>query len=170
MDVTIKAGGKTSVIHATQHHPFWDTTGHAWTDADHLRSGDRLRTDNGTVATVVSTTVVPGAAKMWDLTVQTTHDFYIVTTIAKVLVHNCGGLIPNASLDATGKVHGTLPSPGDLGQYDPDALGILRDELKLSVQTRIARTVDLGADYGHSARIAEEQALIKSIDKYLADG
>jgi RHS repeat-associated protein len=98
MDVIIKAGGKTSVIHATQHHLFWDVTRHAWTDAQNLKPGDGLHTDNGgTIATVVSTTVVPGAADMWDLTIQTAHDFYIVAAAASVLVHNCGGIDLNYS-------------------------------------------------------------------------
>ena len=28
---------------------------------------------------------------MWDLTIQTAHDFYVVTTGAGILVHNCEG-------------------------------------------------------------------------------
>ena len=89
MDVTIKAGGKTSVIHATQKHLFWDVTRHAWERANQLAAGDQLRTDEGALATVAGTIVIPGAADMWDLTVSTTHDFYVVTTTANVLVHNC---------------------------------------------------------------------------------
>lgn len=80
-----------------------------------------------------------------------------------------GTRIPDAILGAAGKVHGDLPSPADLGEYDAEALVTLREELQQSVQTRIAKTVELGADYGHSARLAEEQALIRSIDKHLAD-
>lgn len=80
-----------------------------------------------------------------------------------------GSRIPDAFLDATGKVHGPLPNSGDLGEYDSEALATLRDELAQSVQSRIAKTVQLGSDYGHSARIAEEQALIRSIEKHLAD-
>jgi hypothetical protein len=80
-----------------------------------------------------------------------------------------GTRIPDAILDAAGKVHGTLPLPADLAEYDTEALETLRDELQQSVQTRIANTVRLGADYGHNDRLAQEQALIKSIDKYLAD-
>jgi hypothetical protein len=80
-----------------------------------------------------------------------------------------GTRIPDVILDATGKAHGQLPSPADLGEYDTEALETLRDELEQSAQKRIAKTVQLGADYGHSARIAEEQALIRSITKYLAD-
>jgi hypothetical protein len=88
LDVTIKSGGKTSVIHATQHHPFWDATRGAWIDGQSLKPNDRLRTDSGANATVIATVRVPGAADMWDLTVQTTHDFFVVTTAADVLVHN----------------------------------------------------------------------------------
>ena len=89
MDVAIKVGAKTSVVHTTQHHPFWDVTRKAWIEADQVAAGDQLRTDNGSIATVAGTVVVPGAADMWDLTVQTSHDFYIDTTAANILVHNC---------------------------------------------------------------------------------
>lgn len=89
MDVTVKAGGKTSTIHATQKHLFWDVTRHAWTEADRLARGDQMRTNDGALATVAGTVVVPGAADMWDLTVQTSHDFYVVTTTSNILVHNC---------------------------------------------------------------------------------
>jgi len=75
----------------------------------------------------------------------------------------------HAVLDGTGKVHGKLPKPADLGKYGPEDLATLRDHLQQSVQKRIQKTVELGSDSGHSARIAEEQALIKSIEKHLAD-
>ena len=89
MDLTVQTGAKSSVIHATQHHLFWDATRHAWTEADRLTAGDQLRTDDGTFAAVTSTLVVTGAADMWDLTVTNNHDFYIVTATANILVHNC---------------------------------------------------------------------------------
>ena len=74
---TVQTGAKTSVIHATQHHLFWDATRHAWTEADRLSAGDALRTDDGTFAAVTSTLVVTGAADMWDLTVVNDDDFYM---------------------------------------------------------------------------------------------
>ncbi|MDQ2837152.1 MAG: polymorphic toxin-type HINT domain-containing protein [Actinomycetota bacterium] len=89
MDVTVDSGGRTDVIHATQHHLFWDVIRKAWVEADQLAAGDQLRTDSGAVATVAATVVTPGAADMWDLTVNNAHDFYVVTTAATVLVHNC---------------------------------------------------------------------------------
>jgi hypothetical protein len=67
MDVTVTAGGGTSTIHATQHHPFWDVTRHAWIDANQLQVGDQLTTTDG-------------AGDMWDLTVANTHDFYVTAT------------------------------------------------------------------------------------------
>ncbi|GAA4174190.1 toxin C-terminal domain-containing protein [Gryllotalpicola koreensis] len=98
MDVNVKdAQGHASTVHATAKHLFWDQTKKAWTLANHLAPGDRLRTDDGTTATVASTHAVPGTADMWDLTVQGDHDFYVQLTpevlagagSAAILVHNC---------------------------------------------------------------------------------
>ncbi len=89
------------------------------------------------------------------------------------LVHNAcpapikGGTLIDAALDSTGKVHGILPKLKDLAKYSGDDLEALLPQLRSSVQKRIETTVKLGADYGHNARIAEEQALIKSIEKLL---
>jgi|RhiMethySRZTD1v2_1073278.scaffolds.fasta_scaffold174674_1 hypothetical protein len=69
-------------------------------------------------------------------------------------------------LDASGKVHGYLPEVQDLRRYHAEDLARLRDQLRIRVQTRIAKTVELGADYGHDARILEEQQLLKSIEKH----
>ncbi len=70
-------------------------------------------------------------------------------------------------LDRTGKVHGELPSVGELRKYDPNELLQFQDELKLSVQKRIEVTVERGGDPGHGERQAAEQALIIGIDKIL---
>jgi hypothetical protein len=89
MDVTVTGGsGSHSTIHTTQHHPFWDLTTHSWVDADHLRAGDQLLADNGASVTLTATVIVPGAADMWDLTINGVHDFYITTGSDTVLVHN----------------------------------------------------------------------------------
>jgi hypothetical protein len=80
-----------------------------------------------------------------------------------------GERVFDAALDATGKVHGVLPHPKDLGKYGIYELMRLRDELAQSVQTRIEVTARLGADFGHSNRLADEQQLIKSLEKILQD-
>ncbi|MBG6133197.1 RHS repeat-associated protein [Aquimarina sp. EL_43] len=74
---------------------------------------------------------------------------------------------PLPSLDATGKVHGTLPKIKDLSKFSKDELKILLRELKLSVQRRIKVTSRLGRDRAHGQRQGAEQDLIKSIEKHL---
>ena len=106
MDVTVRSGGTTTVIHSTQHHPFWDTRTRQWTEADVLTVGDGLLTSSGGTATVAATKVVPGTAYMWDLTVATDHDFYVGPGTG-VLVHNC----PIDDLAASGRE----PDPADSG-------------------------------------------------------
>ncbi|WEV32778.1 polymorphic toxin-type HINT domain-containing protein [Mycolicibacterium fortuitum] len=127
LDLTItNAAGVSSVINTTSGHPFYspvraDSTtialaasttptqdyGPGWTEAKDLRSGDALYTPNGVAAQVKSTTPVPGDADMWDLTIETTHTFYITTPTASVLVHNC----PVAGPD--------LPVPTPLSRNQP---------------------------------------------------
>ena len=88
-----------------------------------------------------------------------------------LVVHNsCAPVrrkLLDAALDSTGKVHGILPKLKDLAKYFRDDLEMLLPQLRSSVQKRIQTTVKLGADYGHNARLAEEQALIHSIEKLL---
>ncbi len=71
------------------------------------------------------------------------------------------------SLDATGKVHGTLPKVKELGRYSKDELRILYQELKQSVQQRIKVTSRMGRDRPHGQRQGAEQDLIKAIEKHL---
>ena len=74
-----------------------------------------------------------------------------------------------AALDASGRVHGPLPNPAELGRYHPEDLQRLLQELQQSVQSRIENTANLGATVGHDARIAEEQQLIQAILKQLGE-
>jgi hypothetical protein len=92
MDVTVNSSSGSSTINSTEHHLFWDLTTYSWTQAENLTAGDILETPSGAVATVVDTAVLPGAAYMWDLTVDNDHDFYVALSAGSptsVLVHNC---------------------------------------------------------------------------------
>ena len=71
------------------------------------------------------------------------------------------------ALDATGKVHGTLPKIKDLFKYSKDELKILRDELRVSVQKRIEVASRMGRDKAHGQRQGAEQELLKFLEKYL---
>jgi hypothetical protein len=70
-------------------------------------------------------------------------------------------------LDSTGKLHGDLPHPKDLGKFDPDDLQALQDDLCKSVQERIRKNSELGPKGNHGLRQGQEQDLIHSIDKVL---
>ncbi|WP_234790778.1 polymorphic toxin-type HINT domain-containing protein [Mycolicibacterium wolinskyi] len=114
LDLTItNAAGDTAVINTTSGHPFYSPSrahnpisglaasttptqayGPGWIDAQDLRPGDGLYTPNGAAAQVNTTAPVAGAADMWDLTIETTHTFYITTSAATVLVHNCPAPAP----------------------------------------------------------------------------
>jgi hypothetical protein len=92
VDVTVSGPNGTSVLHTTQHHPFWNETRHEWTDAAALRPGDRLHAIDGTAQTVSAVTVFVGSRQMRDLTVSDLHTYYVVAGDTPILVHNCGGV------------------------------------------------------------------------------
>jgi RHS repeat-associated protein len=151
MNVTVTIGGVVTVIHATQHHLFWDNTRNNWTEADNLTPGDQLHTDNGQTATVVGTVVIPGAADMWDLTITTTHDFNILLANGStaVLVHNNGlCLTPwgrtgsqsyNAAVNAV-REGGTIESVAGTVATETQATQLIEDP---------GGTIPRGADEGH---------------------
>jgi RHS repeat-associated protein len=90
-DLTITTEtGSTETIHTTQHHPFWNSTTSEWTDASQLKPGDRLHTPTGQQVTVTGVTNHTGDQPMNDLTIATTHTYYVIAGTTPVLVHNCG--------------------------------------------------------------------------------
>jgi len=91
-DLTVRAHGRTAIIHTTSNHPFWDATTHRWVKAGALRYGTHLRTPAGGTATVLGGHAPRHRAGwMWDLTVpgDGDHDFYVQVADTAVLVHNC---------------------------------------------------------------------------------
>ena len=91
-DLTLRARGRTAVIRTTSNHPFWDVTTGRWVRAGALRYGTHLRTPAGGTATVLGGHAPRHRSGwMWDLTIPGNHDFYIATTAADILVHNCAG-------------------------------------------------------------------------------
>ena len=78
-----------------------------------------------------------------------------------------GGKRAFPALDATGKIHGTLPKIKDLGRYSKEELQILLQDLKQGVKQRIKVTSRLGRDRAHGQRQGAEQDLIKAIEKHL---
>jgi RHS repeat-associated protein len=96
-DLKIRDHGKTSVIDTTSSHLFWvpgtGGNGGRWVKAGSLKYGTHLRTPSGSDTATVTGGWIPPQRDgwMWDLTVPggNDHDFYINTTTADILVHNC---------------------------------------------------------------------------------
>jgi RHS repeat-associated protein len=85
------AAGNVSILHTTPGHRLWDETQHRWVEASALDVGDQLHTADGKPTRVAGLLTSSGPKPMYDLTIDTTHSFYVVAGATSVLVHNCGG-------------------------------------------------------------------------------
>ncbi|NUP49494.1 MAG: hypothetical protein HOW97_19630 [Catenulispora sp.] len=92
-DVTMTTPGGPEHITSTARHLYYDATTSAWTGAADLRPGDRLQSADGRPVTVASVRTFHGAARTYNLTVDTVHTFFILAGGSAVLVHNCGSQI-----------------------------------------------------------------------------
>jgi len=100
--IVVDGRGHASVLHTTQHHPFWDETAKAWVDAGRLRPGHRLHTGTGAMETVVVVHSFFGVRSMYNLTVDAVHTYYVIAGTTPVLVHNTGGCGQNIENDLNG--------------------------------------------------------------------
>lgn len=85
-----------------------------------------------------------------------------------ILVHNvCGQDAKWPARDASGRVHGDLPSVSDLKRYSSDDLEFILNEFENSVRYRIGNNIIYGYHEPQGRRQAQEQQLIHSIKKLL---
>jgi hypothetical protein len=158
---------RVETLGVTREHPFW-VTDRGWVPAYALNPGDDLHSAAGTSVTVAQhpceTTFLEA---VYGLEVDGYHTYFVGES--SVWVHNKSKAdnLDLPSLDGTGKVHGKLPGAGDLGQYSKEELRQLLAELKASVQQRIQTNIQKGSDKAHAQRQANEQKLIRQIEKYL---
>ncbi|MFI9387764.1 polymorphic toxin-type HINT domain-containing protein [Kutzneria sp. NPDC052558] len=94
VDVTIGDGGATASVTATENHPFWVDNLSKWVDAGQLAMGEKLRTDSGREVTVVALHRYDENTKVYNLTVDGAHTYYVSSGGLTVLVHN--GPSPNS--------------------------------------------------------------------------
>jgi RHS repeat-associated protein len=89
-DLTVKVAGRTAVIHTTTTHLFWDPATRQWRKAGSLAKGSRLAAPDGALVRVAGGHAARSRSGwMWDLTVASDHDFYVVAKRTAMLVHNC---------------------------------------------------------------------------------
>ncbi|MFB7215581.1 polymorphic toxin-type HINT domain-containing protein [Streptomyces sp. NPDC056255] len=94
VDLTIGTGqtqnAKTGNITATDGHPFWVPALHQWVEAGDLKAGQWLQTSAGTWVQITAIQHRTQATKVYNLTVNDLHTYYVLAGATPVLVHNCG--------------------------------------------------------------------------------
>jgi hypothetical protein len=152
-DLTVRVNGHDAVIHTTQHHPFWDQTQNMWVNASDLILSDKLRTATATASGVVGVANFNGARDMYDLTVESTHTYYVIADTTPVLVHNCPTFF--------GKSFGGKPSAAEIADRG------LREK---AVPTRLGDLEGITTpDYGDPIKVAgassmDDDILLQSIN------
>ncbi|MFL6072525.1 MAG: polymorphic toxin-type HINT domain-containing protein [Mycobacteriales bacterium] len=109
VQIRLTSGG---TLTATDHHPFWNPTTRHWTNATDLRPGDQLREPDGTLTTVTDTRTYTADLTAYNLTIDTTHTYYVEAGTTPVLVHNCSGELDDEAYDAIQQEHGTDVAEG----------------------------------------------------------
>ncbi|MFF7158384.1 putative toxin [Streptomyces sp. NPDC008139] len=148
-DVTVQAStGETKTLHTTSRHPFWDDTSHTWVEAGQLTPGHVLNTADNKHTRILSVAGRPGAAAMYNLTIEQLHTYYVLAGTTSVLAHNDGGTIIC-----------------QLGQQDEKASGITKNTQKLIIngRTRIPDELDPAAGVIGEVKNVKYQHLSKQI-------
>ncbi|WP_326952260.1 RHS repeat-associated core domain-containing protein [Amycolatopsis sp. NBC_01286] len=94
VDVEVGTPDGPRTVVTTAHHPFWNSTTHAWTDASDLKIDDQLTTPGGGRVAVRAVHLFIADNRTYNLTVNTVHTYYVFAGDAPVLVHNCGPSVP----------------------------------------------------------------------------
>jgi RHS repeat-associated protein len=88
VDTDRAAGNETGTVTATDGHPFWVDGEHRWVEAKDLHAGTRIETDDHRTVTVLGLRSWSEYEKVYNLTVDTLHTFYVVVGDSDLLVHN----------------------------------------------------------------------------------
>lgn len=143
--VTVSAGYGNWTVTGTAHHMYWDATTKAWTEADNLRVGDKLQTDDGRTVeiTALHTSLIDyGPYQLtYNLTVSGLHTYYVLAGSVPILVHNDGGWeVPDDYVIVRG---GQSPMPGP-GEEFSGAMGETLDEAAAGVPHGSLRVTTAG--------------------------
>ncbi|MEV4313779.1 RHS repeat-associated core domain-containing protein [Actinocrispum sp. NPDC049592] len=94
-DLTVTGkDGRPAVVHTSQNHEIWNPVHGSWIPAGQVRTGQGFLTPAGERATLTGAMNFGGLAVMYDLTVGTTHTFYVLAGDTPILVHNSSCRIP----------------------------------------------------------------------------
>ncbi|MEU6122594.1 polymorphic toxin-type HINT domain-containing protein [Streptomyces sp. NPDC047123] len=141
-NITIGTPGGIEKLTATHEHPFWSVDKRDWVEAERLKPGMRLRTNDGRTVLVRKTRTYRDRERTYNLTVAGLHTYYVLAGATPVLVHNSNGLCGTAALENGDWQHVVdRHRPG--GALVDDAAGIFTGKAK-HVRQRIADTINRG--------------------------
>lgn len=87
--IELEVGGVGKII-ATDGHPFWLPNLKSWTEAKDLHVGSVLRTSAGAEVQVTATRNWVAVERVYNLTIDGIHTYYVMAADTPVLVHNTG--------------------------------------------------------------------------------
>ncbi|MER5204839.1 polymorphic toxin-type HINT domain-containing protein [Streptomyces sp. NPDC002825] len=90
VDTDGPAGNEVASVTATDGHPFWVPTLHAWIDATELTPGQWLRTSASTHVQITAVRRWTQQATVYNLSVADIHTYYVLAGETPILVHNSG--------------------------------------------------------------------------------
>jgi hypothetical protein len=90
VEVTVGTDAGGSTVVATDEHPFWVDSENRWSNAIDLKPGHKLATADNRDVTVTGTRSWSEVRRVYNLTIDTTHTYYVAAGTSSVLVHNCG--------------------------------------------------------------------------------
>ncbi len=115
IDADGKQGNATGAVTATDNHPFWAEDVKAWVSAGDLKAGSWLRTSAGTYVKILSLQRrVVHKQRVYNLTVEGFHTYYVLAGDQAVLVHNAPVNGPCPAIGPNGEPIYEIP-PGSSG-------------------------------------------------------
>ncbi|MFC0540716.1 polymorphic toxin-type HINT domain-containing protein [Kutzneria chonburiensis] len=90
VDVVVTDHGESDSVTATDNHPFWVVDLARWVNAGQLKVGQHLLTDDGRTVVVGRLRAHDEITRVYNLTVDTLHTYYVLAGETSVLVHNAG--------------------------------------------------------------------------------
>jgi RHS repeat-associated protein len=147
---TDRAGAKHPVkVTATAGHPFYLPALDRWIDADRLTAGDKLAALAGTgEAVVTGARHYDAKARVFNLTVQRAHTYYVMAGTVPVLVHNVDeNTVCNLTLGAGPHAREGVALPG--GNKNAPGVQELTDEAGARNGCHTCGSMDPGTKSGH---------------------
>jgi RHS repeat-associated protein len=147
------ASGRTETLGITGFHKLY-TEDRGWASAADLRRGEHIRGQDGDL-TVVSLVRDPGIHRVYNLTVEADHVYYVGTL--KSLSHN----IIECALDYRNRMEGNLPNPHEVSAAEAPKF---MEDLETSIDYREWNYGEPLND-GHIERLELEKALLEALRK-----